>query len=739
MTRKSRDELRTRLLAIFQEEAADHLRGIAREMEELARAQDAAAAGTSLQSLFRIVHTFKGAARSLSIRVVEQLCHEIEDLCSELVQGHAAFDAAAHGHLRELTQRLEIVTRNALAPSTAPPAPDDVGPAAPAPAPPPAPAVPAAPAPSVSASPREAAAPVRTEAAAAPRQPAAPSFVRVETGQIQRLGLMAEELLGPRLAGQARSEEARGLAHRVAEIRRQLRGAGRARGEGGVAGGPADELTAIEQSARRLATALAEDSRALRVTADALMMELRRARLMPAGDLLAVFPDMVADLAREMGKAISWRTSGADLLIDREVAERIKDPLIHAVRNAIDHGIEPADARAQAGKPAVGTVALAIAPADGGRVAIEVSDDGAGIDVEAVRAVAVRSRMLTADEARDLPEIDVLDLVFQSSLSTRGVISAVSGRGLGLAIVRERAERLGGSVRLRSTPGAGTVLRLEVPAALANFRGIAVKVGDADFILPRDAVERTFLLPAAVRVEAFERGVVQFEGGAVPFAHLSRLLGGPRDAWREAASLGSALVVRHGLRRGIVAVDEMVGECEVMVKELRQPLLRVRHVMAAGMLGSGRLALILRTADVLDAMAMGPSRLAVERPSRPTRKQRLLIVDDSLTTRAMECGLLEAAGYEVEAVADGMEAWSALQLRPFDAVISDVDMPHMNGFELTERIRADPRLKQLPVVLVTALEERKDHDLGLKLGANAYMMKSAFDQSLLIDLVRRVL
>lgn len=725
MTRKAQDELRTRLLVIFQEEAADHLRGIAREMEELARARDAAAASVSFQSLFRIVHTFKGAARSLSIHAVEQLCHEIEDLCGELVQGHTAFDATAHGNLRELTQRLETVTRNALAPSTAQPAPEQVERAASGIAwEPPAAAMPAAAAPSAS---------------AAARKAAAPSFVRIETGQIQRLGLMAEELLGPRLAGQARSEEARRLAHHVAEFRRHLRGAGRAQGEAGAAELPADEFKAIDQSARRLATALAEDSRSLRVTADALMMELRRARLMPAGDLLAVFPDMVADLAREMGKAISWRTSGADLLIDREVAERIKDPLIHAVRNAIDHGIEPADARARAGKPAVGTVAIAMAPADGGRVAIEVSDDGAGIDVAAVRAVAVRSRMLTAEEARDLPEIDVLDLVFQSNLSTRGVITAVSGRGLGLAIVRERVERLGGSVRLHSTPGIGTVLRLEVPAALANFRGIAVKVGDADVILSRDAVERTFLLPTAARVEAFERGVVQFEGGAVPFAHLSRLLGDPRGARREAASLGSALVIRHGLRRCIVAVDEIVGECEVMVKELRPPLLRVRHVMAAGMLGSGRLGLILRTADLLDAIALGPSRLPVDQPSRPARKHRLLIVDDSLTTRAMETGLLQAAGYEVEAVADGMEAWSALQLRSFDAVISDVDMPHMNGFELTERIRADPRLKQLPIVLVTALEERKDHDLGLKLGANAYMMKSAFDQSMLIDLVRSVL
>lgn len=539
--------------------------------------------------------------------------------------------------------------------------------------------------------------------------------------------------MGPRLAGQARGEEARRLMQAVAEMR------GAHRGDAGAASVPVSALKAVEQSARALAAALAEDGRALRVTTDALMIELRRARMMPAGDLIAAFPDMVADLAQEMGKAVSWRTSGAELMIDREVAERIKDPLLHAVRNAIDHGIEPPPARTRAGKPATGTVALAIEAADNGRVAIEVSDDGAGIDLDAVREGAVRSRLLTAEEARDLPEIDVLDLVFQSNLSTRGVISAVSGRGLGLAIVRERAERLGGSVRLSSTPGAGTVLRLEVPAALANFRGIGVRAAGVDFVWPRDAVERTLALPAAARAEAGERGFVPFEGGAVPFAELSRLIGHPADATRDGARIGSCLVIRHGLRRGIVAVDEVTGEREVMVKELRPPLLRVRHVLAAGMLGNGRLALILRTADVLETMALGPARQSSGRPARLGRRHRLLIVDDSLTTRAMEAGLLEAAGYEVEAVADGVEAWSALQQRPFDAVVSDVDMPNMNGFELTQKIRSDPRLKPLPIVLVTALEEREDHDRGLKLGANAYMMKSAFDQSLLIDLVRRVL
>lgn len=339
-----------------------------------------------------------------------------------------------------------------------------------------------------------------------------------------------------------------------------------------------------------------------------------------------------------------------------------------------------------------------------------------------------------------LPDIEAVDLIFQSSLSTRGVISAMSGRGLGLAIVRERAERLGGSVQLQTRPGAGTTLRLEVPAALANFRGIGVRAGEAAFICPRDAVERTLSLDPQAYEAARARGALQLDGDLLPFGHLGHVLGQEASELPVSGALRACVVLRQGARRGVLVVDEVTGDAEVVVKELRPPLLRVRHVLAAGLTGTGHLALILRTADVLDTLASRPRRAGeLPRPSRRAGKPRLLVVDDSLTTRAMEVGLLEAAGYEVAAAADGMEAWASLQSGTFDAVVSDVDMPNMDGFELTEKIRADGRLKDLPIVLVTALEKREDHDRGLRLGANAYMMKSAFDQSMLIDLVRRVL
>ncbi|MEP9355924.1 response regulator [Xanthobacter sp. KR7-65] len=748
MTRSAKDELRARLLAIFREEAADHMRAMAREMEVLDQAPDDTAALAALGSLFRTVHTLKGAARSLSIRPVETLCHKMEDLCGDIVQGRSSFDVEAHGQLRALTDELQATIARSLArpgaPVDRPAVPTDAesrpgattAPSAPGDgATPPHGAVPAVsdPLPSATSLPP----PVAVAPAARSEPGVGTGFVRIETSRIQRLGLMAEDLLAPRLAGQARAEEARRLVADIADLRR-------AAGAGSGLGG-AEALKAMETAARRLAAALTDDSRTLKVTADGLAAELRSARMMPAGEMLAVFPAMVADLAREMGKSADWHTLGEDLMIDRQVAELVKDPLLHMVRNALDHGIETPAARVKAGKPPAGAITLSIAPAENGRVAIEVSDDGAGIDLAAVREAAVRSRLLSTEEAKAASDMEVLDLVFQTNLSTRGVISVVSGRGLGLAIVRERAERLGGRVTLRSTPGAGTTVGLEVPAALANFRGIAVRTGGDDFVWPRDAVERTLALPAETLRTALARGHLPVDGRILPFGRLADALGRNTAGSGPPPVISGCLIVRHGERRGVVAVDEVTGDCEVVVKDLRPPLLRVRHVLAAGILANGRLALILRAADVLDALARRPARgeasgdAAAPAPARRPGKQRLLIVDDSLTTRAMEVGLLEAAGYEVESAADGMEAWAALQRRPFDAVVSDVDMPRMDGFELTQRIRDTPRLRQLPIVLLTALEKREDHDKGLRLGANAYMMKSAFDQSLLIDLVRQVL
>jgi two-component system chemotaxis sensor kinase CheA len=497
-------------------------------------------------------------------------------------------------------------------------------------------------------------------------------------------------------------------------------------------------LRALEARARELLGHLVRDERTIAGAVGGLLDDLRRLRMMPVSTVLDVFPRMVRDLAREQGKEVEWVARGTDLEVDRKVLEAIKDPLIHLVRNAVDHGIEPPEVRAQTGKPPRARVAVSLASLEGNRIEIRVEDDGRGIDPARVRDAAVRTRLLSAERAQAFTDEEAIDFTFHSGLSTSPIMTEVSGHGLGLAIVKERVERLGGRIHIETQAGAGTTVRVIVPATIATFRGLLIQAGGQSFLLATVAVERAIRI-APDEVERVEgREAIRWNGHALAVAPLGRLLGLPeRDG--EPRSKHPCVVVRSGDERAGLLVDEIRGDREVLVKELAAPLVRVRNVGGAGLLGTGQVALILRPGDLLRAMRDAPRPPApATQPSSAARQPGVLVVDDSITTRTMEKNLLEAAGYRVRVAVDGLDAWMLLRSETFDLVVSDVDMPRMDGFELTARIRADRKLADLPVVLVTALESREDKERGIEVGANAYIIKSSFDQSNLLEIMRRV-
>jgi two-component system chemotaxis sensor kinase CheA len=546
--------------------------------------------------------------------------------------------------------------------------------------------------------------------------------------KLDALLLQTEGLLVPKLAAEERIQEARALVETLA-------------GWGNAANSPRDSgLRAAEPRARELLGHLGLDQRTIGKAVDGLGDALRDIRLTPASAVLDVFPRMVRDLAREHGKEVEWIAHGAELEVDRQVLDAMKEPLIHLVRNAIDHGIEPPEARGRAGKAPRGRVVASIAALEGGRIEVCVEDDGGGIDSARVRAAAVRVHLLATKEAEALTDEQVRELVFRSGLSTSPIITVLSGHGLGLAIVKERVERLGGQIRIETRVGSGTTVRMTLPATITTFRGLLVQTGGQPFLLPTEAVERAIrVAPDAVeRVEG--RETIRWDGHPLSVARLSRLLGLPDPADRlEPRSQALCVVVRSGEERVGLLVDEILGNREVLVKELGPPLVRVKNVAAAGLLGTGQVVLILRPADVLKSIRAVPRPPAPPpAPQEGRRPETVLVVDDSITTRTMEKNLLEAAGYQVRVAVDGVEAWTLLKSEQFDLVVSDVDMPRMDGFELTARIRADRRLADLPVVLVTALESREDKERGIEVGANAYMVKSSFDQSNLLDIIRRL-
>ncbi|MGB7543617.1 MAG: response regulator, partial [Burkholderiales bacterium] len=329
--------------------------------------------------------------------------------------------------------------------------------------------------------------------------------------------------------------------------------------------------------------------------------------------------------------------------------------------------------------------------------------------------------------------------VFQSGVSTSPIITDVSGRGLGLAIVREKVERLGGSVAIESRPGAGTRLRIALPLTLATFRGVIVRAGERLFVIPAASFERVVRVAKEDIRTVENRETIPLGGRAVSLVGLGDLLELPRKAG-EAADSVQAVVLGLGAARIAFRVEQVLGEQEVLVKTLGPQLARVRNVAGASVLGTGQVVPVLNVPDLMhSAVKRATVPIAPVAESAGAQQRSILVVEDSITSRALLKNILESVGYRVTTAVDGIDAYTALKTATFDLVVSDVEMPRMDGFDLTAKVRADKQLAELPVVLVTALGSPEHRERGIDVGANAYIVKSSFDQSNLLEIVRRLI
>ena len=519
---KRNDDIKSRLLAVFRGEAQEHLQTISTNLLALERELPPSETHEVVEATFREVHTLKGAARSVSLLDVEALCQALEAVLSKITRGRIdlsrpVLDLLHEGvgivarllveepgsvNVRELIARLERVVNEATVEAVAP----GVG---------------------------RQGSDARDQPPAPNPQPLTPALpvdtIRVATGRLDALLLQAEDLLVSKLAVGERVQEIRTLVGAVSRCRKTLNqgpGVG-GRGSGGQARqtGLDKELQTLEAQGRELLGQLTRDERTIAGTVGGLLEELRRLRLTPASTILDLFPRMVWDLAREHGKEVEWVVQGADVVVDRKVLEPMKEPLIHLIRNAIDHGIELPAVRARGGKPPRGRVLVRTAALEGNQIELCVEDDGAGIDPVRVRAAAVRAHLLSAEAAEALPDEAALELIFRSGVSTSPIITDVSGHGLGLAIVKERVEGLGGEIRLTSRVGSGTSVWMSLPATIATFRGLLVQAGGRPFLLPLEAVERAIRI-APEEVERLEgREAIRWDGQALPLGRLSDILG----------------------------------------------------------------------------------------------------------------------------------------------------------------------------------------------------------------------
>ena len=459
-------------------------------------------------------------------------------------------------------------------------------------------------------------------------------------------------------------------------------------------------------------------------------------RLRPFSDIASGYPRMVRDIGRQLGKRARAILEGAQAAVDRDVLERLDAPLVHLLRNAIDHGIESPEVRRISGKPEEGSIRIGVTYR-AGMLAIDVSDDGAGIDFERIRSKLVSDGRMAEPDAAGLDQDQLGEVLFGTGFSTRDAVSEISGRGVGLDVVRQMLKELDGSVRLSSTLGGGTRFSLLVPISRAVTRAVVVSVAGEAYAFPLLRIERLVRADHAAVQARQEMQYLAIDGqniGLVPLAEQlnlgeSRLRGDHVDV---------VVVSQEGRQAGFV-VDAVLGEFDLATRPLDSRLGRVTDLAAMAVLPDGAPVVMLDVDDLMHGALDRERQLArlrgEEGATTATRRRRVLVVDDSISVRELERQLLSARGYEVEVAVDGMDGWTKLRDWDCDLVITDVDMPRMDGIELTRSIKQDPRLRNLPVVIVSYRDRPEDRARGMEVRADAYLTKSDFQEHGFVDVV----
>jgi two-component system chemotaxis sensor kinase CheA len=473
---------------------------------------------------------------------------------------------------------------------------------------------------------------------------------------------------------------------------------------------------------------------------DGLEEEIKRLRMLPLSTITAAFGRMVRDLADRANKEAILTIVGGETELDKRILEQIKDPLVHLLRNAVDHGIETPEVRLAQGKPRFGQVTLSAEQA-GKDVVIRISDDGKGLDLDAIRqAVARHGRK----DPSVMSETELIDSIFALGMTTSRIITDVSGRGVGMDVVRRNVETLHGRIDVENRPGSGVTFVLTLPLALTGSRGLLVRVAGQLFIAPINTIERTIFIDRSEIFSLEGHDTIQFNGRPVTLVSLGDVLGLPASTLSEGRI--TAIILSAAGRRMAFIVDELTGEQEVVIKGLGKQLLRVGGVAGATVMGNGEVVLILNATDLMKLALHGQKRSLLEKlakeaaPTQLRTSKRILIVDDSITTRTLEKNILEAAGYTVQLAIDGQEALSIVRSgeRP-DLIVTDIVMPRMDGFELTRQIKSDAQTETLPVILVTSLDSAEDKEHGIEVRADAYIVKSSFDQINLLETIEQLI
>ena len=727
----SGDALAVRLLAIFVEELDEQVSQMGSDLTALAQTPGDA---ERLRSVFRVMHTLKGASRAAGVPLIEQLCHVLE---SGLAQAKERATPLTTDQLALLVESVDALaaTRERLAAGLpvagatlasliqrarggAGAGRSETGARATISPPPPS----AAPPQRVEAAPP---APASSAASPAPTDSSAPrdESMRITVSNVEAIASATGELA---VLASCLADHAGDMATLRARLREQLRRL------------TPEDARVVDGAFAKLERRAGADARSLDAIHGRLDDAVRHVRQRPLRELTDVVERVARDTARELDKQVRVTTTGSAIEADRVVLEALREPLLHLVRNAVDHGLESPAGRRAAGKAEQGEIGIH-ASLRGDRLRLLFGDDGAGLDAASIR------RRSGPRQGAPLPgdAAELLRIIFEDGFSTRESATTLSGRGVGLSIVRVAVERLGGTVDVTSAAGKGMTFELDVPLSVATMRALLVRVGDVTIALPSAFVSRVQRVAASAVTRVDGRDMLVLAGAPIPMVALATLLGPPYRAAPWAEQLQVVILEAAGQRIAITA-DDLVDERELVLRPLDHVNAESAHLtVGSAVIGAGEVVLVLSVPALLTATmnrATGGAASAVLSPLRPVAiRPAVLVVDDSITSRTLEHSVLMGAGYDVTTAVDGVEAWEALQRTAFALVVSDVEMPRLDGIGLCERMRADGRTASIPVILVTSLDQPEHRARGLEAGADAYIAKSSFDQQDLLETVRLLL
>ena len=467
--------------------------------------------------------------------------------------------------------------------------------------------------------------------------------------------------------------------------------------------------------------------------------EILRLRMISVSYLFGTFPRAMRDLANEKGKDVQILIKGEETELDKAIIDEMKEPIMHILRNAIDHGIEPPDERVAKGKPRTGTITLT-ASQQGSQVVIDISDDGRGIDTEKIKREAVKRGFIAEGKVKDLVDEQVYSLLFIPGFSTSETVTEVSGRGVGLDVVRENISKLKGIVEVDSKPGQGSRFILKLPLTLGITESLFVACGNETFSLPIENVIETIRVNQGEIQTVEGKEVITLRGQILPLVRLNDVFNLSQRGIVE-KKLFLVVIVQSVEKRIGLMVDQLLGRQEIVRKNLGEPLRNVRGISGATIIGDGRVILILDIPQIIEnAESVMVRKVQIPSGPAPAKKRKaILLVEDTLSTAMLEKNILESAGFSVVIARDGNEAVEKASQERFDLVITDILMPRMDGFELTLRLKKDHLYKDVPIIIVTTRESDADKRRGLEAGAEAYILKSEFTSEGLLETIERLI